>query len=79
MWLPFKAFDKIFTMLKLMCCELNINGDEIQYHWGLMILVPHVVTQAIFFLNFFVHIFEFCNSKLKLTKFNYPYNHFFIH
>ena len=25
------------------------------------------------------NFFEFCNSKLKLTEFNYPYNHFFIH
>ena len=37
----------------------------------------NVVTLAIFFLNFFVHIFEFCNSKLKLTEFNYPFNYFF--
>ena len=43
MWLPFKAFDKIFTKSKLMCCELNINGDDIQDHWGFMILVPNVV------------------------------------
>ena len=37
----------------------------------------NVVTLAIFFLNFFVHIFEFCNSKLKLTEFNHPFNYFF--
>ena len=43
MWLPFKAFDKIFTLSKLMCCELNVNGDNIQDHWGFMILVPNVV------------------------------------
>ena len=43
MWLPFKAFDKIFTPPKLMCCELNINGDYIQDPWGFMIMVPNVV------------------------------------
>ena len=29
MWLPFKAFDKIFTLSKLMYCELDINSDDI--------------------------------------------------
>ena len=43
MWLPFKAFDKIFTLSKFMCGELIINGDDIQDHWGFMILVPNVI------------------------------------
>ena len=43
MWLPFKAVDKIFTWSKLMCCELNINGDDVQDHRVFMIFSPNVV------------------------------------